>query len=146
MKRLASFAAVPFLLFLGLARSSAFSNTLSAPDTVYAGSQGEFAYRFTVRVEPDSTRLAGIGWNNGDNVSGAVHGDCFCFSNCDYGPGEELQFDVAGNLIEPSSPGTVENWAALCLEPSLYVMTVVMPHITMPALPVTWGILKARYR
>jgi hypothetical protein len=135
------------ILSAALTTSAAYANTLSAPDTVHADQSGDFVYRFTCTITPDSTLIAGVGWNIGTNVTGAMHGDCFCFPNCWIGPGEGLFFDVTGSLVEPTIPGTVDNWVAFCLvDPDLHSVTTVMPYQPTLTLPVTWGLIKTRYR
>jgi hypothetical protein len=144
MRHVIQLAALVLSAALNAAGGSA--NTLSAPDTVYADESGDFSYRFTCIISPDSTVIAGIGWNNVSNVSGAWHGDCFCFPNCYVGPGEELHFDVEGSLVEPLIPGTVDNWVAFCGDSDVRAGTIVMPKGPLPALPATWGRIKALYR
>ena len=135
------------LVLPALLGSGTSANTLSAPDTVYADENGDFAYLFTCTVTPDSTTFAVLGWDGVANVSGGLHGDCFCFPNCRRGPGEDVTFGVTGSLVEPTAPGTVDSYVVFCDgDPELHVVTTVVPQNPAPALPASWGWLKACYR
>jgi hypothetical protein len=136
------------LLLLGLFSPLAImSHNLDAPDMVQASIDGSFGYEWVFTAGPGSALIAGSGWDGLANVSGALHGDCFCVPEiCMLEEGETTTFSVRGNLQDPNQPGSVMNWVALCDALDLNVPTVVLPFGTVPIEAKTWSQIKALYR
>jgi hypothetical protein len=112
-RALSAFAMTVSALVLAPA-SVVAADTFVAPPDVAAQADGSFSYDVRFVKGPGSTLLAGGGWNAQENVTGGFVGDCFCGPGCALDPGERIEFQVTGELVDPLLPGRVEEWLALC--------------------------------
>ena len=139
--------AVTLLSFGLLLPLSGRPHDLQAPETVEARIDGSFSYEWVFTAGPRSALIEGSGWDALANVSGGLHGDCFCVPDiCLLKEGEKTTFTVNGNLQDPSQNGFVRNWVFLCEEAGVNVTTVILPFGTMPLGVNTWSRIKALYR
>lgn len=99
---------------LALACSTAAANSIIAPDTVRAESDGSFNYEWIYVVGQAPLMVAGLGWSNVENTKGALHGDCFCGPSCSGQPGDTIRWNVHGELIDRDRSGRASNWLAPC--------------------------------
>jgi hypothetical protein len=119
------------------------AHTLTAPATIQANGNGNYETTATFLVGPGSVRLAAANVYGTEN-SGAdeVMIDFFCTT--EYAEGEQLEFPVVGQLVNPGVGAMVAVQVFDCDDIEYWVEVEVLP----PAVPTeghTWGAVKARY-
>jgi hypothetical protein len=129
------------LLLLAL---PAAAHTLTAPATVQADGSGNYETTATFLVGPGSVRLVAANVYGTEN-SGVdeVMIDFFCTT--EYAEGEELEFPVVGQLVNPADGAMVAVQVFDCDEIEYWVEIEVLPT-PVSTEDHTWGSMKARYR
>ena len=120
------------------------AHTLTAPATIQANGNGNYETTATFLVGPGSVRLAAANIYGTEN-SGAdeVMIDFFCTT--EYAEGEQLEFPVVGQLVNPEEGAMVVVQVFDCDEIEYWVEVEVLPP-TVPIEDHSWGAVKARYR
>ena len=132
------------LLTSGLALMSpcAVRAGMQAPAVVQADATGAFEYEWVFPIE-QSFLIAGLGWSNDLNTSGAIHGDCFCDPTyCTAVVGDTLRWQVFGNLVDPQRNGRARNWVSGCSGEGDFNYTTIVPFTADVGDPVPAAVLR----
>ena len=100
-RALSAFAMTVSALVLAPA-SMARADTFVAPPDVAARADGSFSYDCRFTKGPGSDLIGGVGWVGQENVGGGFVADCFCGPNCAIDPGQRVEFQVVGQLVDPT--------------------------------------------
>jgi hypothetical protein len=120
------------------------AHTLTAPATIQANGNGNYETSATFLVGPGSVRLATANVLGTEN-SGVdeVMIDFFCTT--EFAEGEQLEFPVVGQLVNPGVGAMVGVQVFDCDEIEYWVEIEILPP-TVPTEGHAWGAVKALYR
>ena len=86
---------------------------MHSPDSVVAGPEGGFEYGWFF-VADRSFYLNAISSTGLSNVEGGSQAECLNCPHCHVQAGDTLRWFMEGNLVDPMSPGRVENHVVSC--------------------------------
>jgi hypothetical protein len=130
------------LILAASATTLAQAHSLIAPGSVQANAAGHFSYEVHLQVSA-TTQFAYSEWDGTDNTTiGHVTADGFCLQVV---PAGLHVITITGDLLNPTTTGTVHYTHALCDSWQATVTTTVIPYpVAAPAQ--TWSAIKSLYR
>jgi hypothetical protein len=120
------------------------AHTLTAPATIQADGNGNYETTATFLVGPGSVRLAAANIYGTENAGvDEVMIDFFCTT--EYAEGEQLEFPVVGQLVNPGGGAMVAVQVYDCDDIEYWIEVDVLPA-PVPMEGYTWGTIKILYR